>query len=404
MRTIADLQVDVERKLHGTTLSKVQGEFSLYNEAARAVLNDVDFWETKRIAQIANAIFTDVFDYALPSDLKGNKIIDIRPQVNRGLEDFPRQVYNVTFDRRKLDQDFTIRDNSGVRTLRFSTDTGTMTLLHAMDSITNNGTWIVGDDATNLTLDTLNFISGNGSLNFDTTGVGTTASISNTTIEPVDVSALEDIGSLFLFIFMPVAITDATLDWGDNLTTDFWSDTVTTPQNGSFQVGWNLIRFDWNGAIKTGSPDAASVNALKVSITYDGNVDTDYRVDNITVQLGEIFEISYYSKFLFKTAAGAFIEETTDNSDEIVLDLEGYNTFLYKVLELAAPQIQAEDARFDLQLYVNQYELAKRRYKAKYKSEIRLPVNKYYRRSITAHDFFGQHRGGHRHHHDDSVL
>jgi len=390
-RTIAQFETDLSRKLHGTNLNKVEGKFSLYDEAARAVLNDIDFYETKRTAQIANAIYTDVYDYALPTDLKGNKIFDIRPQVKRGIEDYPQQVYNLNFDRFKEGQNFTIKDNSGVRTLRFSANINPMVSVNTMNSITANGTWAVGDDATNLTVDTLNYIAGSASLNFDVSGATTTASLTNSTMDAVDLSTWEDQGVFFLWVFMPATITNITLTWGSDAA-NHWADTVTVPQNGTFQVGWNLIRFDWNGAVETLAPDSSAIDYIKISMTYDGNADTDYRVDALTAQLGEIYEIDYYSKMLFQTSAGVFIEEVTDTTNTINLDSEGYNCLLYKTLQLAAPQIQAEDAAFDLQLYTNEYENAKRVYRGKYKSEVRVPTMKYYRKGRNPQSFVG--RGG----------
>jgi hypothetical protein len=347
--------------------------------APEKFLEDIDFYETKVIEQIANAVYSDVYDYSLPSDLKGNKIIDIRPQTGRKSTDNAISTYGVEFDRHKRNQNFTIKDNKLVRTLRFNSGLSNQNVIHTADSITDNGTWTVGDDGANLTLDTQNYISGSGSLNFDTTGTGTTVSIQNTTLTAVDLQDLEDKGAFFVWVYMPAVTTNATLIWGDDLTTAYWSDTITTPQNGSFQVGWNLLRFDWNGATKTGTPDSSAISALKLSMTYDGSADTDYRVDNFVASLGEIYEIEYYSKYLFRTSGGTWQEETSDTSDIINLESEGYNVFLYKCLELVAPQIQAEDSGFDYQLYEKKYLEAKRRYLAKYKSEIIKPKTYYYR-------------------------
>jgi hypothetical protein len=378
-KTIAQLEVDLSRKLHGTNLNFVEGKYSLYEEASRECLKDIDFFETKRIQQITNAVYSDVYDYALPADLKGNAIIDIRPQVNRKQNELPIRNTGMEFDLRKGTQKFTIKDNSGVRLLRFNSGLNTSVLLNACDSLTNNGTWVVGDDATNLTLDTLNYISGNGSLNFDVSGVGTTASIYNITMNEVDLSELEDRDPVFLWVYMPVVITNATLIWGEDITAKYWTKTITTSQTGAFQVGWNLLRFDWNGATKVGLPDSSKVKALKLSFTYDGNVDTDYRLDNIIVPRGTIYEIEYYSKYLFTTTAGVYQDTVTLNTDIITLD-EGYNCFLYKCIELIAPQVHAEDAGFDYNLYNKQYLIETASYKNKYKSEIRPLVTNYYRK------------------------
>ncbi|GAG12889.1 unnamed protein product, partial [marine sediment metagenome] len=226
-RTIANLETDLSRKLHGTNINFVEDKFGLYDEAARAVSEDIDFYETKRFAQIDNAIYTDVTDYSLPTDLKGNKIIDLRPQVNRNLADFPQQTYSAEFDRRKEFQRFTIKDNSGVRTLRYNSGVGNQNLIHNADSLTENGTWTTGDDGTNLTLDTLNYVAGNASLNFDTDGSGTTVSVQNTDMNSVDLGDLENIGSIFVWVYTPVAITSTTLTWGIDLTGNYWTDTIT---------------------------------------------------------------------------------------------------------------------------------------------------------------------------------
>jgi len=375
-KTIAQIRSDISRKLHGTNINKIQGEFEIYAEASREVLNDIDFYETKRIQQITNNVYASVYDYTLPTDLKGNRIIDIRPQANRNYADFVNQNYSVEFDRYKTNQTFNIRDNSGLRTLRLSTNLGTSVVIHNCDSVSDNGTWTADDDTTNVRLDTNNYIKNSGSIVFDVDGSGTVASIYNDDLEEVDLEDYENTGAFFCYIYCPVTITDATLYWGND-NANYWEDTITAPHYNTFQVGWNLIRFDWNGSTETGTP-TTDITYLKLSITYDGNVDTDYRLSEITCNSGNIYEIEYYSKYLFKDNAGNWIEEPTVLTDEIVLNSEGYNCFLYKVLELIAPQVQAEDAGFDYTLYDKKYQLSKFSYVSKYKSEIRLPIQTYY--------------------------
>lgn len=376
-RTIAQLRSDVGRKLHGTNINKVQGEFDVYNEASREVLNDIDFYETKRIQQITNEIYNNVYDYTLPTDLKGNKIIDIRPQANRQDTDFVQQNYGVEFGRYKENQTFNIKDNSGIRSLQLSVNAGNSVVIHQCNSLDNNGNWVVDDDATNIRLDNLNYITNSGSIRFDVSGVSTTASIVNDDIDSVDLEDYENTGAFFMYIYMPVVITDATFTWGNDDANN-WSTTITQPQYNNFVVGWNLVRFDWNGAISTGTP-TTDIKYIKFSMTYDGNIDTDYRISKIICSLGKIYEIEYYSKYLFKSSGGTWKEETNDLTDEIVLDLEGYNCLLYKVLELIAPQIQAEEAGFDYSLYDKKYQTSKIRYQNKYKSEIRPPTQYYYK-------------------------
>ena len=83
MRTVASLKSDLIRKLHGTSLSKIQSPNDVIAEAARNVITRIDPQETIRVATIENALFDDVFSYTAPSDIKGDKVIDLQPQVKR---------------------------------------------------------------------------------------------------------------------------------------------------------------------------------------------------------------------------------------------------------------------------------------------------------------------------------
>ena len=378
--TILDLKTDLEAILHGTSLDSVTSPSALINRAARDVLNEVDPQETKRIVTIPNAIYDKVYDYQLPDDVKGNRIISLAPQVNREVGDKATQRFWEEFDQYKRDLDFHVQYNKGVRSLRFSKALKTATVLNAMNDITDNGTWVVGGDATNLRKDTLQYISGNASLKFDVTGAGTTAYLENTTSDTQDISDIEDDGALFAWVFMPNVITSAELRWWSS-SSNYWSQTTTTRQdNLSFQEGWNLIRFDWDTASSVGSPDSSDITYLRLTITYDGIAANNYRFDNITAQQGAIWQLIYYSKYLFEDGTtGAWKENTDDDADIVNLDTDSYNLLLYKVAELAAQQIQAEDSAFDLQYFMSKYAQELVIYKNKYKSEVKSVKQKYYR-------------------------
>ena len=77
MATIADAKNDLEGIIHSSNLTKVVNINSLFQRAARNLLSKIDSSGTKRIAQITDAIHDEIYDYTAPTDLKGNKIIDI---------------------------------------------------------------------------------------------------------------------------------------------------------------------------------------------------------------------------------------------------------------------------------------------------------------------------------------
>jgi len=131
--------------------------------------------------------------------------------------------------------------------------------------------WAKGADAENLSEDKLQYVSGSSSLKFDLSGATTEGYLENTSLSTQDLSETENEGAFFLWVYLPSPslITNVILRWGESATL-FWSDTVTTQQNGSsFQTGWNLLRFDWDGASKTGLPDSANTKYTRISVVED---------------------------------------------------------------------------------------------------------------------------------------
>lgn len=350
--TISNLKDDLTGLAHSTSLNKVQNQNSLFNRAAKKVLARIDPPTTIRRQQITNAIHDSIYDYSCPADLKGTKIIDIAPQVNRDDSDSLSQRFSKRFDLRKPDNTFYVTHKDGSKSLRLSKAISPeATELHQLNSITANGTWAAGGDAGNLTEDDLHQVDGSACLNFDLDGSGTTGYIEISDMDAIDLSELEDIAQIFVWVYFPdaSAITNVILRWGSG-STAYWSDTQTSPHDDdSFKDGWNLIAFDWNGASETGSPDSENVDYIRVTITYDGTADTDLRVDRIRASSGEIWEVEYYSKYLFQTSGGTWQESTTDDSDIINLDTESYNIYTFECLLAMAQQMQGEDASFDIQ-------------------------------------------------------
>ncbi len=386
MYTITDLKSELAGQLHGTSLNKVEGIDGLIYRAARKLINDFDPIETIRIAQLATPLFDRVYDYTCPSDLKGDRIVDIRPQVNRSVQDRFFQTYNEAFDMSKAalsaGGEFSVQYNTAVKSIRIAKNLVAGLLVNGCDSLTANGTWVVGGDATNLTLDTLNYVYGGASLNFDVTGAGTTAYLENTTQSAIDLSRDEDQGYEFVYAFIPdgTTVTSFSLRWGSS-SANYWSSTVTANQDSTaFQTGWNLLAFPWSSATETGTPDAEAVDYVRFTVTYDGDAATHLRLNSIVSQLGTIYEIEYYSKFLFRDGTtGAFKETVTDDSDIVNLDTDSYNLLLNLVAYFCAQQIQGSNAGFDANFFKNEYETERKRYVAKIRSQIIKPQSVYYK-------------------------
>lgn len=388
---ISDVKNSLAGMGHSTNLDKVKNPNDLFRRAANKILAELNPPETIQIAQITNAIHSEIYDYSAPDGLKGNMIIDIRPQINRALSDRMGQRFIEPFDLRKKNNTFTIQYNNGEKSLRLSKSISSSgTTLHGMDSIAANGTWAVGGDATNLTADSLNYISGSACLNFDLDGSGTTGYIEITDFTDIDLSDEDEIGQIFVRVYIPNpdAITNYILRWGND-SSNYWHATVTSPHDqDSFKTGWNILRFNWNGATEVGTVDPEAIDYTRVTVTYDGTADTDLRVDKIACSAGEIWEAVYYSKYLFRTTAGVWQETTSDDTDILNLDVDGYNIFLNECGILVAQQVQDSSMVQDInffkgELYGDPSKPRQKglysRYKTKNPSQVKKPIDFYYR-------------------------
>ncbi len=374
--TITQLKTDLEARLHGTSLNRVQNVDGIINRAAGKILLDLDIAETKRTATIANTIHSSIYDYQLPSDLKGSKIINIYSQT--GSINPISKVYTTNFEVNKLTNTFAVKYNSGTKTLKYSSSgLGSGTTIDTLGAV---GGWAATADCENLEADSNNYKSGNSSLKFDLSGASTSGYLETSTLTSVNLSSTKQEGSIFLWVYLPTSsiITNFILRFGSGAGA-YWSKTETTQTDGtSFIDGWNLLRFNWSSATKTGSPDASAISYARITITYDGTASNDLRVDNMVYRYGELFSIDYYSKCLFRTSAGVWQESVDDDSNIVNLDTDSYNILLDKCAELASRQIAGTDSNFDYQTYIADYREGIKRYQFQNKSEVNKPKSTYY--------------------------
>ncbi len=356
MITIQQFRDAVASKLHGTTLNKIGNFYGTLYEAAGNVLARIDPKETKRIAPLASHVYDKIYDYTAPNDLKDDKIIDIRPMVNRSSNDELGALYGQQFDIKKGEalglNNFTIRDNNGVKSIRLSKVATSSIAIHTMDSLTSDGTWSAGGDVTDLTLDGNFYLSGIGALKFNLSGSTGSGYVENSTMTAKDLSSLENIGASFFWAYMPSAfagvLTNVKIRLGSSAS-NYVEMTITSPQDQTtFKEYWNLLKGNFNGATETGTNDFASITYIRITFTYtSGTAYTGIYLDNVLGQLGTPYEIEYYSKYLFKNSAGTWIERATTTTDYILLDITGVNILLYEFLKLIAQELQGKNGTFD---------------------------------------------------------
>lgn len=390
---IQALKNDLTGVLHGTQLNQIQNLDGVINRAARQLLLDLDPQETKRTVEFVNPIFNDVFDYPIAADVKGNKLIDIFPQVQRLPWDIWTQAYNQAFDVAKqncfsLLNMFTLNFNTSIKTLRINAPfLNPPVIINQIEGISLNGTWATGGTASNLVVNNTNFAQGSGSLQaIVTTGTGY---IENSTMTAVDLSAVVNQASLFCWVYVPTGanLTSVDLRLGSS-SANYYHLTVTSNQQGTtFVNGWNLCQFTWSSMATTGAPNSAALNYARISVVMTGT-NTGVLFNGLDSILGTILNYSYYSKYLFRDAiTGIYQETVTDDSNLINLDTESFNLLFNLVAFLAVQQQQGLDASFyDGNFFGQQYQAGLVRYKAMYKSELQKPQSSYYNMPDTSYN------------------
>lgn len=335
---------------HGGTLKKIRNQMELFRRAANNVVSKIDVIDTERTVPLSNTVHDTLNDYALPSDYK--KAIDLFPDGQRGHLDSAKRQYPERFDLRKAldNKTITIEGDNGAKHLRINWKTRSPKVLNAADSLTGNGLWSVVGTATNLVLDTIYKYSGGASLRFDV--VANNDGIQNTTMTQVDLTDENRIADNLVAVYLPTTtgLTSITPVWGNDLTTKYWSGaTQTTQADGTaFKIGWNILRIAWSGATQTGVVVPAQIDSYKLTFQVSAPI-ANIRVDNILFSIGRPFDLKYYSKYLFQSAAGVWMAQPTDDSDVIVIgDPTGENIFLYECLVEMAQQMEGTDSDFDL--------------------------------------------------------
>ncbi len=394
--SVTNLLSDISSVTHGTTINKIPNIYGIINRAARAVLLDVDPKETQKIVELAQ-VFNDVFDYPAPVDLKGDREVDLRPQAGREPWQIFTQDYAQEFDATKLwnlSNKIYTQWNTGVKTLRINAPTLTAPVT-ICDTSTITG-WAATTGASTITLNTNNVVAGGGALQFNLLAASSSGYIENTTLTAIDLSGQANISSLFLWVYMPsgTAITSVNLRWGSDATANYYTYTATSTQQGTaFANGWNLLQFPWQTATTVGSPNAASIDSLRVTFAYNSALQTGVMIDNLTSNLGYIFQLQYYSKYLFRDPiTNAFQETVTssaDNSKIINFDTESYNLLFNKTAFYVCQALQGADAEYDADYWQTEYANALARYRAQNPSEAMKKAEPYYRMPRRSYSGYG---------------
>lgn len=350
---IAQLKNDIAGKMRGTSIRQLKDFNSTVFLAANRMLARIDPEETRRISTITTPFFDNIQDYSIASDYK--RMIDIRPQANRanmeGKSHFT-QTTSRQFSERLDSNSFSIGYNNMVRTLRAQRlPVGNVAQLDTFDSDTSNGLWVAEVDASGLYTENLNFVQGQASLGMNLDGLTGVADIVNTTAAVADLSALRYNDTSFLYIYIPVGyssrFSNFTLRRGSNAT-NYKQSTATAKIDGTvFTDGWNLLKFNWNTASTVGSPDNTLNTYRRLGINYTaGTAIPGLLVDNWTNALGTVYEMEYYSEYMFRdTTTGAWKSRPTADTDLINVSTSSYDILVNEIMVDVTQEIRTGNVR-----------------------------------------------------------
>lgn len=362
-----------QSELNTSVTARASGTFSaanfltFANDAIREVISEIDLRSTKRKVALSPNLFDDIYQYSCPSDLKSDRIIDVMPQIDRaGRGDYWELVTAEEFDRLK-NEGRTDRFGdplnivkkgeaySGANLIAIARDDLVNKLLLSrpvddnetgIDALDAVGDWEKYGIGENLTADSDNYVKGNASINWDIgSGSGTTAGIQNTSLNTFDISSYIGTGSVFVWAYITSVtnLTDFKLLIGQDLTTNFYTITITTNNEGaSFYAGWNLLRFDFVNKSETGTVDQDGCDSVALYMTKDSAKvsETDYRFDNLVIKMGPYYDVIYYSRYPWQNSTGIYLEDATTTTDLLNMETDEFNLIVLKTLQFAEEHLK----------------------------------------------------------------
>jgi len=367
--SLADIDTGFQDKIKntvGSPLSQVE-RVRIFNNIIQTLQVLANWDPTKRI--VAWDYLRNESDYSIVNDIGITDFKDVKVlrDPNKIYERFAPDDEGLVDEyirEQRVVNTYAVEERDNADILRVIYRGGNaITKLANMNSLTEDGTWssdTTDSDATTLTLDTTRTKVGSGSFNFniDVSQSGNNkANIRNTTLTPVDLTNLENIGHFRAWLDFrqltaaQLALIDSVeIRFGDD-TSNYWAITVTSAiTGGSFVAGWNRVSWDWNNATKTSSPTVASINYFELIINFGATMTdaNNVRWDDLIVIEPVEMEMVYFSEFFVEKSGVKQLEFTTstvDTTEVLMLPSRYRDTFLHLVVEYGFRQLNDESSQ-----------------------------------------------------------
>ena len=341
---------DVSQEINIVGQKVSQDDFYLFtNRANKYFLTNYKLPTVERNA--AFLVFPNVFEYALFPDFTG--FIELERPYDlaqpRFLHNTQKEiVHNLTGNKTaykfQAENQFLIV-NYGTPEIIDNTNFLSVIQLNQCDSITDNGTWTVSGDGSNLAIDKQYFTEGSGALRFQVTGATGFTTLECTNMNPVDLTNWLTSGFNFLDFFNPniTPVTSIRFRVGTDAS-NYYEMTATTRYRGdSIGQYYGQVGFDMSMKLTVGTLDIANTKYLQIYINH-GVVNGIFRVDNIFASNPTYFSLPYYSKYNIKALDGSYKELVTTSDDIVLCPFEADEALTYKVAEFCAVLKMNDDA------------------------------------------------------------
>lgn len=196
-----------------------------------------------------------------------------------------------------------------------------------------------------------NIIEEKNSVRFDMLNTGVTATGLTTTTEPIDISSYENDGVLIVEVEIPDMedVNSVTIKFGSDLSTDYYSGTVTQDVNGnSLVVGVNTIKVRWSDLILIGTPDLTAITEWSVTINHDNTkpVVEGFKISDLRIAEPVYLDFKYIFYRVGKNASGSDIIEFSADTDVPFFSAR-YPQYRYAVAHKAAGVLYRSLQLFD---------------------------------------------------------
>lgn len=325
------------------------------NRAIEYVKREVSFPNDEKTNDFYFTV--DQYYYDLPSDFAEALLLTYRKEsANNVLNGFVYHDYPDILERAgsSVGNRWTIVHFNGKRQLLIvGSNQYPSSALEAMDSLTG---WAVSDDASDLTLNTDRFFTGNASLAFDVVRSAGYATVTKT-LTATDLShVFARKGQFKLNTFLTDNnVTSVSLKVLSSVS-DYYVMSATLTDNGiAFpEDEWFRLAFDTTTATKVGDPDTTAITSYQIEFTLPGSFTaaTDFGIDTLYTVFPEELRLVYSSNAKGTNQAGTENKQTLTHATDVLAFSDQYDDYADVICQRAAinlwPQLRGDNESYAL--------------------------------------------------------